>query len=63
MQGDIILLMSMIKQYQITKSDKFAIALQYLKKEVSHDKESVTRVIKHFSTTTGFVLQNALQAF
>ena len=36
MQGDIILLMGMIKQYQITKSDKFAIALQYLKKEVSN---------------------------
>ena len=62
--------MDMIKHSQSTQSNKLAIALQNLKKEVRHkaflykfDRECFTCIKKHFSTATAFFLQNALQVF
>ena len=64
------LFMYIIKHSQSTQSDKLAIALQCLKKEVNHkafqeklDKERFTRVIKKISAANAFVLQNTLREF
>ena len=57
-----LLSVGMIKHSQSTQSNKFAISLQYLKKEVSHKvfnknmiKQNFTCEIKYFSVTTAFL--------